>query len=99
MRHPGKKTQMAPEGIRSAEAITIGVIVLTILPVFLDKLADLVISWAQRNKENKVTLSIPVMGDQIIVEYNPRETSPTRSQKDDKRGKKGHRCQREIGDG
>lgn len=68
-------TQRSPEGTRSGEVVTIGVIVLTILPVFLDKLVDFILSWTQRNTESKVTLSISTKSGRINVEYDPKKTS------------------------
>lgn len=68
-------TQRSPEATRSGEAVTIGVIVLTILPVFLDKLVDFILSWTQRNTESKVTLSISTKSGRINVEYDPKKMS------------------------
>lgn len=69
------KTEKAPLGTRSSEAIAIGMIGLQILPVFVEKLADLVVAWANRNR-SKVTLVVPVGENQVHIEYDPTKTTP-----------------------
>jgi hypothetical protein len=65
------QTKEAPPGTRSVEAITIGMLVLSLLPVVVDKLADLLMDWARRN-ESTVTLTL----NNMTIEYNPRKTKP-----------------------
>jgi hypothetical protein len=69
------KSEVAPANTRSQEAITIGVLTITLLPVFVDKLIDLLISWVERNNDPKVTIIIPKEKGQVTVEYNPQKSN------------------------
>jgi hypothetical protein len=69
------KSEVAPNTTRTQEAITIGAIALTLLPVFVDKLLDLLISWSERNDSPKVRLTIEGQRRSVVVEYDPENTS------------------------
>lgn len=66
-----------PSASRSLDPAVIGAIGLAILPVTIEKLADLIIKWADLRKDCSITVNIPVKGKKSIsISYNPKTTSP-----------------------
>ena len=66
-----------PSSSRSLDPAIVGAIGLAILPVTIEKLADIVIKWAEIRKDCSITINIPIKGkDSIAISYNPKTTSP-----------------------
>jgi hypothetical protein len=65
----------APEGTRVGEAVTLGVLTLTFLPVVVGKLVDLLISWLARNPDQKITVVVPAGNARVTIEYNPKRSN------------------------
>jgi len=70
------RTEVAPPTSRSATAVTIGVLVLALLPVVVGKFMDLLRSWIERNPVDKITLVVSAGKNNVTVEYNPKSSTP-----------------------
>lgn len=66
-----------PVTSRSIDPVVLGTISLAILPIVVEKLADLIIKWIELQKDSSVNIKLPVKGSRSIeVSYNPKTTSP-----------------------
>ena len=61
----------APEGAKSAEAVTIGSLALVVLPTFLPKLIEYLQSWTQRAENRRVKIKTQVGDRSIELDYLP----------------------------
>ena len=67
---------------RSVDPTVIGTVSLVLLPIIVEKLADIIIEWVKGQKECSITINVPVKGTSpIIIMYDPRTTSPARLKK------------------
>ena len=65
-----------PSASRSLDPAVIGAVGLAILPVTIQKLADLIVKWAELRKDSVMVINIPLKGkDSITISYNPKTTS------------------------
>lgn len=58
----------APEGAKSAEAVTLGMLAVTVLPTVLPKLIDLLQAWVLRGQGRTVKFKGKVSGEDIEIE-------------------------------
>ena len=62
---------------RSLDPAVVGAIALAISPIIVEKIADILITWTERNKDATITLSIPIEGTAPVqITYQPGKTSP-----------------------
>jgi hypothetical protein len=66
----------APPGSKSAEALTLGTLVVTTLPVFVPKLIEFLQSWVTRAEDRKVKIKSQVGDRSIELEYSPKAIGP-----------------------
>ena len=69
------KSEAAPEGTKSAEAVTAGALAVAILPSFLPKLIEYLQSWTMRGEERKVKVKSQIGDRSIELEYSPNALS------------------------
>jgi len=69
------KSEDAPEGTKSAEAVTAGALAVAILPSFLPKLIEYLQSWTMRGEERKVKVKSQIGDRSIELEYSPNALS------------------------
>lgn len=67
--------ESAPEGTKSAEAVTLGSLALVVLPSFLPKLVDYLQSWTQRDENRRVKVKTQVGDRSIELDYLPASLS------------------------
>lgn len=65
----------APEGTKSAEAVTLGSLALVVLPTFLPKVLEYLQSWTQRDESRRVKIKTQVGDRSIELEYTPAALS------------------------
>ncbi|HEY5572501.1 MAG TPA: hypothetical protein VIK64_05740 [Anaerolineales bacterium] len=65
----------APPGTKSAEAFTIGTLVISTMPVFVPKLVEFLQSWVMRTEDRKVKIKSQVGDRSIELEYSPKAIS------------------------
>jgi hypothetical protein len=61
---------VVPEGTKSAEAVTLGALVMAVLPVTVPPLLSLVKDWLERSKDRKVKIKTEVKGRPVELEYS-----------------------------
>ncbi len=62
---------------RTLDPTLIATLSLAVLPIVIEKVADIIIKWVELNKGCTITVSIPVKGTQPIqMTYDPRHISP-----------------------
>jgi hypothetical protein len=65
-----------PSPSRSLDPAVIGTVSLAILPIVIEKLADLIMKYAELKKDCLVKITIPIKGRQPAeITYNPKTTS------------------------
>jgi len=64
-----------PEGAKSAEAMTLGALAVTILPSVVPKLIDFLQSWSMRGEDRTVKIETRI-GDRSVNVEVPRTMSP-----------------------
>ena len=67
------------QGSRSLDPAVIGAIGLVLLPIFAQKIADILIEWLPKpkHKDCEITISVPTRtGESVVLKYNPSRTSP-----------------------
>lgn len=69
-------TMRQPIASRSIDPVVIGTISLALLPIVVEKLADLIIKWIELRKDCSITIKIPVKTKAIEITYNPKTASP-----------------------
>jgi hypothetical protein len=69
------RDEEAPEGTKSAEAVTLGSLALVVLPSFLPKLVDYLQSWTQRDENRRVKVKTQVGDRSIELDYLPSALS------------------------
>lgn len=68
-------TQSRPS--RSLDPAVVGAIGLAILPIAVEKFADLMIKWAEIHKDCSVTINIITKAkESVSISYNPKTTPP-----------------------
>lgn len=67
--------EAAPEGTKSAEAVTLGSLALVVLPTFLPKVLEYLQSWTQRDESRRVKIKTQVGDRSIELEYAPSALS------------------------
>jgi hypothetical protein len=73
---PETATISQPSSSRSLDPAVIGTLSLVILPIAIDKLADLVMKYAELKKDCSVKMKIPIKGGPSAeITYNPKTTS------------------------
>ena len=65
-----------PEGTLSVDAVTIGALVLAVLPTVVPKLVDFLQAWSLREEGRKVKIKTQVGDRALEVEYSPTSMSP-----------------------
>jgi hypothetical protein len=60
----------APEGSKSAEAVTLGALAMAVLPVAVPPLLSVVQSWLLRDQNRKVKLETEIEGRRVMLEYS-----------------------------
>ena len=65
------KAEELPAGTKSAEALTLGSLAVTLLPALLPKLVEYLQSWSMRAENRRVTVKTQVGDRSIELEYNP----------------------------
>jgi hypothetical protein len=68
-------SEPAPEGAKSAEALTIGALAVAVLPTFLPKLVEYLQAWALRGESRKVHVKSQVGDRSVEIEYSPSAIS------------------------
>lgn len=66
----------APAGAKSGEALTLGTLVVSTMPVFVPKLIEFLHSWVTRAEDRKVKIKSQVGDRSIELEYSPKAISP-----------------------
>jgi hypothetical protein len=64
-----------PEGVKSAELVTIGSLAVVIVPVVAPKLIELLQSWTMRGENRIVKIKAQVEDRSIELEYSPTSMS------------------------
>jgi hypothetical protein len=65
------RSQSAPAGTKSVEAVTLGSLALVVLPDFLPKLVEHLQSWTQSDQNRRVKIKTQVGDRSIELEYLP----------------------------
>jgi hypothetical protein len=69
------KSGEAPVGAKSAEALTLGTLLITTLPVVVPKLVEFLQSWVMRSEDRKVKIKSQVGDRSVELEYSPTAIS------------------------
>ncbi len=69
------KSGAAPEGSKTADAVTIGSLAVLVLPTIAPKIMDLLQSWAKRGENRTVKIKSQVGDRSIELEYSPAAMS------------------------
>ena len=69
------KGDSIPVGAKSGEAITIGVVALTVLPSLLPRFVDALQAWSLRWRDYKIRIKRQVGDQSLEIEYAPGKTS------------------------
>lgn len=69
------KTDEVPDGAKSGEMVTLGALVVTVLPIIAPKIVDLLQSWSMRAESRVVKIKAQVDNRSIEVEYSPAAMS------------------------
>jgi hypothetical protein len=64
------RDELTPEGAKSAEAVTLGALLLAMLPVAIPPLLGLVQAWLLRDQNCKVKIKTEVKGQPVELEYS-----------------------------
>jgi hypothetical protein len=64
-----------PEGAKTADPVTIGVLAVAVLPGFLTKLVEYLQAWCMRGENRKVRIKTQVGERSVEVEYSPSALS------------------------
>ncbi len=75
-----QRDQNAPEGTMSAEAITVGAILVSVLPTMVPAVIEYLRDWCLRNANNTITIKKRSGKEEIEVTF-PEDLSPERLQK------------------
>lgn len=67
----------APEGTKSAEAVTLGALALAVMPTAVPQLIEFLKSWSMRGESRTVKVKAQVGDRSLDIEYNPATMSPT----------------------
>ena len=65
----------APEGTKTADPVTLGVLAVAVLPAFLPKLLEFLQSWSMRAENRRVRIKIQAGERSVEVEYSPSALS------------------------
>jgi hypothetical protein len=65
----------APEGTKSIEAVTLGGLALTILPIIIPKFIEFLQQWSLRGEGRKVRIRTQIGDRSLEVEYSPSAMS------------------------
>jgi hypothetical protein len=65
----------APPGARAVDPLTLGTLLLAIVPTALPKLMEVLNGWAMRGENRKVKIKTQVGDRSVEVEYNPTTMS------------------------
>ena len=68
-------TQDVPPGAKSAEAISLGTMAVTVLPVFVPKVIEFLQSWVARNDGKTVKVKSQAGDRSVEVEFSPKSIS------------------------
>ena len=66
-----------PEGTKSAEAVTLGALAVTVLPTFIPKLMEFLQAWSMRGEGRTIKIKTQAGDRSLELEYFPRMTSQT----------------------
>ncbi len=66
---------IAPKGTKAADPITLGALVLAILPNAIPKVLEVLNGWSMRGENRKVRIKTQVGDRSVEVEYNPTTMS------------------------
>jgi hypothetical protein len=64
------RDELTPEGAKSAEAITLGALLMAVLPGAIPPLLGLVQTWLLRDQNRKVKIKTQVKGQPLELEYS-----------------------------
>jgi hypothetical protein len=64
-----------PTGAKTAEALTVGAMVIAILPTCVSKLMDLLLSWSGRSAQRRVRVKTQIGDRAVEVEFTPDSLS------------------------
>ncbi len=65
----------APSGTKSAEAVTLGALAISVLPVMIPKLIEFLQAWATRGEGRTVKVKAQVADRMVELEYSPKAMS------------------------
>jgi hypothetical protein len=68
-------TQDVPPGAKSAEAITLGTMAITVLPIFVPKIIEFLQSWVTRNDGKTVKVKSQAGDRSIEIEFSQKAIS------------------------
>jgi hypothetical protein len=68
-------SQDVPAGAKSAEAITLGTMAITVLPIFIPKIIEFLQSWVTRNDGKTVKVKSQVGDRSIELEFSKKAIS------------------------
>lgn len=68
-------TQAVPEGAKSAEAISLGTMAMTVLPVFVPKVMDFLQSWVTRHDGKTIKVKTQAGDRSIELEFSHKAIS------------------------
>ena len=71
------KDKPAPQGTKSAEAVTLGALAVAVLPNALHKLIEFLNGWLMRGENRKIKIKTQVGDRSVEVEYSPKTMSQT----------------------
>lgn len=69
------KEDIVPEGTKSAEAVTWGVLAVSVLPNVLPKLIEFLQLWTMRGESRKIKVRSQIGDQSIELEYSPTSVS------------------------
>jgi hypothetical protein len=64
------RDELTPEGAKSAEALTLGALLMAVLPGAIPPLVGLIQAWLLRDKNRKVKIKTEVEGRLVELEYS-----------------------------
>ncbi len=70
-----EKGAAAPSGTKSAEAVTLGALAISVLPVMIPKLIEFLQAWATRGEGRTVKVKAQVADRMVELEYSPKAMS------------------------
>lgn len=68
--------EVAPEGAKSVEVVTLGALAVAVLPTVVPRLVEFLQAWSMRGESRRVKIKTQIGDRSLEVEYSPTSMSP-----------------------